>query len=276
MDQEIIKSVASSSVLCKAYDDLVHPTAESLGNTISLVPRTIGVWLRGWEKWVVNGEESVKRTIEAVGKRADDIPEVHLVEPPAHIAVPAIQQLAYCYDSAELREMYAKLLLSTMDDRTAEYVHPSFVQLLKELSPDEAKLLGTLVPTDEDDQPTIPLIDLRIVSDAMDFGAEGNKPLFHWKVVVEGYNECCEGVCEHPEQSLVYLGNLERLGILERCDHYTESDKEQLLSFEASAAIAEAKEKAELKDGEKFEFRRWCYQVTDFGLNFIKVCVSQA
>ena len=105
MDQEIIKSVASSSVLGKAYDDLVHPSAKSLGNTISLVPRTIGVWLCGWEKWVVNGEESVKRTIDAVGNRADNIPEEHLVEPPAHIAVPAIQQLAYCYDSADLREM---------------------------------------------------------------------------------------------------------------------------------------------------------------------------
>lgn len=40
--------------------------------------------------------------------------------------------------------MYANLLLSSMDDRTAEYVHPSFVQLLKEISPDEAKLLHTL------------------------------------------------------------------------------------------------------------------------------------
>lgn len=274
MDQEIIKSAASSSVLGKAYDDLVHPSAKSLGNTISLVPRTIGVWLCGWEKWVVNGEESVKRTIDAVGNRTDNIPEEHLVEPPAHIAVPAIQQLAYCYDSADLREMYAKLLLSTMDDRTAEYVHPSFVQLLKELSPDEAKLLGTLVPTEVDDRPTIPLIDLRIVSDAADLGTVGLTRLFHWKVAVEGYNECCEGVCEHPEQSLVYLGNLERLGILERCEHYTEDDKEKLLSFEASDAIAEAKEKAKLKDGEKFETRRWSYQVTDFGLNFIKVCIS--
>ena len=61
------KECRNSSVLGKAYDDLVHPSAESLGNTISLVPRTIGVWMRGWEKWVVNGEESVRRTIEAVG-----------------------------------------------------------------------------------------------------------------------------------------------------------------------------------------------------------------
>lgn len=47
MDREIVKSVASSSVLGKAYDDLIHPSAETLGKVINLVPRTISVWLRG-------------------------------------------------------------------------------------------------------------------------------------------------------------------------------------------------------------------------------------
>lgn len=276
MDQEIVKSVANSSVLGKVYDDLLHPSVETLGKIVNLLPRTIGVLTQPWEKWVTKAEENVTRTLEEVNERASKIPEQHFVEPSSRIFVSAIQQEAYCCDGADLRKMYENLLVSTMDDRTAEYVHPSFVQILKDLSPDEAKLLGTLVPTDDDDRPTIPLVDLRVVFNATDLGAEGIASLFQWKVVVEGYNECCEGVCEHPGQSLVYLGNLERLGILEHCDHYKDSDKEQFLAFESSAFIAEAKGKAELKDGEKFEFHRWCYQVTDFGLNFIKVCVSQA
>ena len=52
----------TSGVLEKAYDDLAHPTAKSLGNTVSLIPRTIGVWLGKWEKWVINGEESIRLT----------------------------------------------------------------------------------------------------------------------------------------------------------------------------------------------------------------------
>lgn len=267
MDAEIIKSAAGSSVLGKAYDDLLHPSAKSIGNTVSLVPRTIGVWLRGWERWVVNGEESVRLTIDAVGKRADDIPEEHLVEPPAHIAVPVIQQLAYCYDSAELRKMYANLLISSMDDRTADYVHPSFAQILKEISPDEAKLLSTLTNQDSDDRKTIPLLDLRSVpSDTL-------LPL-KWVTILEGYNECCIGVCEHPELSLVYLGNLERLGILERCAHYSEEDKTIFEKYEASSVVRSAMEETELDKDMKFEFRRWSYQVTDFGANFIKTCVA--
>ena len=50
---EVIKQ--SKDVLGKAYDDLAHPTAKSIGNTISFLPRTIGIWLSKWEKWIING-----------------------------------------------------------------------------------------------------------------------------------------------------------------------------------------------------------------------------
>lgn len=163
--------------------------------------------------------------------------------------------------------MYANLLLSSMDDRTAEYVHPSFVQLLKEISPDEAKLLSTLSCSDDAERVSIPLVDLRIVS------ANELVPI-KWTLIVEGYNECCKGVCEHPDQSLVYLGNLDRLGILKRCDYYTDDVKATLERFESSEAIQSAKAKVGLEDDKKFAFHRWSYQVTDFGANFIKTCVS--
>lgn len=267
MDLDKVKEIAAIPVLEKAYDDLAHPSAESIGKTVSLVPRTVAIWLSSWNRWVVNREESIKRTIDAVGSRVDEIPEEHLTEPPAHIAVPAIQQLAYCYDSEELRGMYANLLLSSMDDRTAEYVHPSFVQLLKEISPDEAKLLSTLTGSDNAEHVSIPLVDLRIVS------ANELVPS-KWTEVVEGYNECCEGVCEYPDQSLVYLGNLDRLGILKRCDYYTDDVKAALERFESSEAMQNAKAKVGLEDDKKFFFHRWSYQVTDFGANFIKTCVS--
>lgn len=42
----VAKSVTNSSALSEAYDDLVHPWAESLGNT-RLVPGVIGMRLCG-------------------------------------------------------------------------------------------------------------------------------------------------------------------------------------------------------------------------------------
>ena len=43
IDKKIIEDVInqSSGVFEKAYDDLAHPTAKSVGNTISFIPRTV-------------------------------------------------------------------------------------------------------------------------------------------------------------------------------------------------------------------------------------------
>ena len=43
MDLDTVKEIAAMPVLEKAYDDLVHPSAESIGKTVSLVPRTVAV-----------------------------------------------------------------------------------------------------------------------------------------------------------------------------------------------------------------------------------------
>lgn len=127
IDKEVVGQVIEQSggVFNKVYDDLAHPTARSLGNTLSLLPRTIGVWLGKWEKWVINGEESIRLTAQAVQEKAAKIPEEKLTEPEPYVAIPAVQQLSYCYDSEELREMYANLLVSSMNIDTKQAVHPA-------------------------------------------------------------------------------------------------------------------------------------------------------
>lgn len=49
----------SGEVLNKAYDDLIQPTAEPVGNMLSYLPRTIRLFLAKWEKWLINGEENI-------------------------------------------------------------------------------------------------------------------------------------------------------------------------------------------------------------------------
>ena len=47
-----------------------------------------------WEKWIINGEESIRLTAEAVKEKAKEIPEDKLTEPEPYVAVPAIQATA--------------------------------------------------------------------------------------------------------------------------------------------------------------------------------------
>lgn len=105
---ELSKEIASlpSDVLSKAYDDALHPVLSSVGDTLSLVPRTVGVLLGPWKKWVVNGESNIEEAIRQIEEKMEDVPEDCFCEPAQNVVVPAIQQLSYSYDSQDLRGLY--------------------------------------------------------------------------------------------------------------------------------------------------------------------------
>lgn len=185
----------------KAYDDLAHPTAKSVGNTISLIPRTIGVWLGKWEKWVINGEESIRLTAEAVREKAEKIPEEKLTEPEPYVAIPAVQQLSYCYDSEELRGMYANLLVSSMNLDKKNSVHPAFIDIIKQLTPDEAKLLKYINGTETK---SIPIVDVIMHFDGVTSGVV---------TLVQHYSNVYKYILDYPNNYQVYVENLIRMNL---------------------------------------------------------------
>ena len=81
-----------------------------------------------------------------------------MTEPEPYVAIPAVQQLSYCYDSEELRELYANLLVSSMNVDTKHYVYPSFVDIIKQLSPMDAKVLEAM----KQEQSPIPVVTVRL------------------------------------------------------------------------------------------------------------------
>lgn len=251
----------SKGVLEKVYDDIAHPTARSLGNTISLVPRTVGVWLGKWEKWVINGEESIRLTAEAVREKAAQIPEDKLTEPEPYVAVPAIQQLSCCFDSEALREMYANLLISSMNIDTKNAVHPSFVEIIKQLSPDEAKLLQVL-PTST--MVYSPLVDVRF---------NLSPPKGH-VTLIRNFTNIAEGVCEAPNNICAYMDNLARLGIISILEDIHLMEAEKYLPIEKNANI-QAYLNIVVENNESVKLHKKSFIVTPFGLNFMSVCLEK-
>ena len=61
-------------------------------------------------------------------------------------------------NSEELRNMYANLLAASMLKDEKENAHPSFVEIIKQLSPDEAKLLKKISESGD----AYPLIDVKL------------------------------------------------------------------------------------------------------------------
>lgn len=76
-----------------------------------------------------------------IAERAQTIPPEHVVEPKASIAGPTLQGLAFTHEEPNLKEMYLNLLKTSMDGRVASLAHPAFVEIIKQLDSEDARLV---------------------------------------------------------------------------------------------------------------------------------------
>lgn len=123
--------------------------------------------------------------------------------PRPEFAGPAIEALRFAGHNEPLRDLYANLLATAMDADTARYAHPAFVEIVKQLSPDEAKLLV--------EASRLPVNELAFVTlSASVTGSTGKSIVLH-RFVTLGER----AGCAFPDLTSSYLNNLERLGLLE-------------------------------------------------------------
>jgi hypothetical protein len=76
-----------------------------------------------------------------IAEKAQAIPPEHVVEPKASIAGPTLQGLAFTHEEPNLKDMYLNLLATSMDGRSASLAHPAFVEIIKQLDSEDARLV---------------------------------------------------------------------------------------------------------------------------------------
>lgn len=129
------------------YHDALQPSAQESGKLIARIPRAINAAFAGIDKWILNKEYSVEETKRLLAAKLDKIDPEKIVEPEPYVAVPAIQAISYTMNSNELRNLYANLLAKSMITDTKETVHPSFVEIIKQMSPIDARVFQLIMDT---------------------------------------------------------------------------------------------------------------------------------
>ncbi|KRM73022.1 DUF4393 domain-containing protein [Lacticaseibacillus brantae] len=81
---------------------------------------------------------------QAVGERLAKISEENLKLPNKNIASPTMEATENYIQDKEIRDMFAALLASSADRSKEHFVRPAFVQIIKEMSPIDSKILATL------------------------------------------------------------------------------------------------------------------------------------
>lgn len=145
-----------------------------------------------------------------------------------------------------------------MDRKTAFSAHPGFVDIIKNMCPDEAKIMKFLSGAF-----SYPLVDIKIVEADQSFNVT------HRHVSLLGI----DSQCQNPSFASNYIDNLERLGLLVvRTDVRMKAEEpyKRIEEFPQIAGILDVLRKIE---GKQIEVQKFRLEVTDLGKQFIRVCV---
>ncbi len=144
-DNSIKATIDAVTGLAKAvpvYQDMAQPVAKELGKSLETLGRAINVALYP-VSGLVWGFERIKDFLDAkLASNLKDVPPENIISPKPNVAGPAIEALRFTGHEESLSDMYANLLAAAMDKSTADGAHPAFVEVIKQLTPDEAKLIG--------------------------------------------------------------------------------------------------------------------------------------
>jgi hypothetical protein len=124
----------------------VQPAAKEIG---SVSGRTVKMLLAPFRGLAWGGEQLETRIAEDFQKRLEKIPDENLKPPDPEIAVPTLQALTYTAQNDTLREMFLNLLANSMDISQERNVHPSYVEIIKQMNVLDAKVFERLVEIDD-------------------------------------------------------------------------------------------------------------------------------
>lgn len=203
-----------------------------------------------------NAATKIKQTADLIDEKLKGIPTDKQKKPEPYIAVPAIQQLFYSIDSAELRNMYANLLASSMNKDKSQDVHPGYVEILKQLLPDEVRLLNTMHPLHV---VSYPLVDVQYTT------GKGFNTLVR-NFTTQGIDKL-----EQPVRVTSYIDNLSRLGIIQICEDMYMTDEKQYEEIENNTLLKAMIDYATAKQL-THKFKHKLFHLTEFGAAFLKVC----
>lgn len=248
-------------------------TAKFISKTLPAIPKVVNDFIElSIGNWIEYRNSLSKEKFKIkLKEKLGQISKDKIIEPKLSILGPALEASKYYIEEEEIQELFSNLIASSMNEDTAKYVHHSFVEVIKQLSPLDAKILKELDKKN-------PIVDIYYEynfkkSDFMKFYL-GNEAF----LVLENlfFNEII------PESKLnsISLDNLIRHGLIKINKDITLSEKGAYSQFENSKVVLKLKEKIKNKvspfdkeDG-RVAIKHHVLFLTSYGETFKKVCIK--
>lgn len=243
----------------EVYENGLQSTVRETSKVVSRIPKLINAALAPLDIWILQREYNVEHTKQLLHDKLKDADPDKITAPEAYVAIPAFQAISYSMDSTELRNLYANLLAKSMYEDTKEMVHPSFIDAIKQMSPNDAKILSQLSGSDDR-----ALVDL-ITQDSFHVELEMCTEYCVLEINISGYD-----ISNHQLQSASFT-LLEKLGLI--CINTAALVNSRL--YEEIFSSSEYRLLTELHSGKKdLVEKRKSFSITDLGKLFIDICIN--
>ena len=261
--RDVIDAVTGVAKALPLYQDVAQPAAQELGKGLQTVAKTVHIALAPVSV-LVWGYDQIKDFVSTkVADRLKNVSPENIITPKPNVAGPALESLRYTGHESSLSDMYANLLAAAMDKSTASGAHPAFVEIIKQLTPDEAKLIGLFI-----NHMPFPLIDVR-----REYKLQTPEKTGGLEAIVNFSLLGNIALCEYPQHTPTYIDNICRLGLAEIPAMFQYTGAGVYDPLENAPEIQHIKLQIEQNPEFSFSLQRKGLRVTELGKQFARICV---
>ncbi|MGL4393494.1 MAG: DUF4393 domain-containing protein [Fusobacteriaceae bacterium] len=260
---EIEKGI--SSAIPEIYHDGLQPATKVIGEGLVKTGKTlidtVNALLIPLEGLVWGMNKIKAEVVKSVSKKLEGIDISEIKTPDPRIAGPILEGLRYTAQEDELRKLYENLLANSMIKGSSHRLHFSYPEIIKQLEPDEARILEYL------------FYHIRIKK--INVRSEDKNPSFGGRDVIKNYSDISRlSNLENSGRYKVYLDNLERLKLIEISHDYWLKPDDLYNYFEEMPKFKKLKIDVE-STGRIFRLKRGIIELTSFGIDFCHSCINK-
>ena len=246
--------------IVREVTDKLPKTTSAIDNVLSTIVNVFDVLLTPFQIAKIYKDQKLEDIKNHIIEKSKNIPEENLKDSAdLSIVGPTLEALKYTLLKDDLTELFENLLVSSLDK--TKNVFPGFVDIIRQLNSDEAKLLKFLAVNGTN----YPVITLRCDK------KDGNGGID----ILTDFTSIGFGICEKPELTTTYLVDLARFGLIEFVSgKYLTNDKlyEPLINHEKIKSI----NNKPFNDAGFNDYRiiKEYFRITEYGSAFINACIT--
>lgn len=196
--------------------------------------------------------EEFKKELET---KINDIPEEKRVDANTHTICTALDNMKYCVEEKELRDMFSSLIANSINSDKESLVHPSYGEVIKQMASLDAMLFKEL--NSQDINPIIRIIKK----------TEDNGKLNLSKCLILP----CLGTIDAVAASLDNLSRLKLIDVVFESYYKDERIYESMKTQQHIHAEIQ-KCKSMIEANSKIDYKKGYISITEYGENFYNAC----